>query len=210
MIDSRCGLRAESGKQVWENVLLTSSGWYSSFEKFDESTVKKNILNHFKDMLRKPAEQAKVLFIPTAANSDESRPAAGSCLADLLSAGILPNNIRIYDIDGSLTADQAMEYDVIYFTGGDTQYLLDRINATGFNVSLKNFVDNGGVYVGVSAGSMIATNNLPNNLGLINCTLSVHEESGSKVGIIDVSENPHIALKDSNPILIHGDKYKII
>jgi len=55
----------------------------------------------------------------------------------------------------------------VYFTGGSPQYLLERINSTGFNRSLKQYIDYGGVYVGVSAGSVVAANNLPDNLGFI-------------------------------------------
>jgi hypothetical protein len=45
---------------------------------------------------------------------------------------------------------------------------------------LKNFVYEKGVYIGVSAGSWTATNNLPDSLGYINRTLSVHAEVGIK------------------------------
>ena len=149
---------AESGKQVWENVLLTDSGWYSSFE----GGVQQAILDRFLLMLGKPAEEAKILFCPTAANSDESRPAAGKCFAELLSAGILPNNIRIYDIDGTLTVEQAMRYDVVYFTGGDTEFLMQRLKETGFDDIVKKMVYSNKVYVGASAGSLIATPNINN------------------------------------------------
>jgi cyanophycinase-like exopeptidase len=102
------------------------------------------------------------------------------------------------------------QYDVVYFTGGDSRYLLDRINDTGFNASLTDFVNNGGIYVGVSAGSIIATNEFPDSLKFINCTLSVHAEIGNEISIIDTSVSPHIHLKDSNAILIHGQKIEII
>lgn len=180
-------------------IILTSAGFETE-----------RILEALEELLEKNSSEIKALFVPTAAISPEAVAVLPKCMNDLLKVGILSENICVFDLHRNMEYSELNQYDVVYFTGGDTQYLLDRINATGFNVPLKNFVNNGGVYVGVSAGSMIATNNLPNNLGLINCTLSVHEESGSKVGIIDVSENPHIALKDSNAILIHGDKYKII
>jgi dipeptidase E len=99
---------------------------------------------------------------------------------------------------------------VIYFTGGHSRYLLDRINDTGFNKPLGEFVDNGGVYVGVSAGSIIATNEFPDSLKLINCTLSVHADNGTKTGDIEVYAHPHIDLKDGNAIFILGDKYQIV
>ena len=168
---------AESGKQAWRNVLLTDSGWYKSYE----GGLHKHILERFHTMLGMPAGQANVLFIPTAANSDEARPAAGKCFAELLSAGIAPNNIRVYDIDGSLSLEQAMQYDVIYFTGGDTGHLLRRMRETGFDEIIKKMVYANKVYVGASAGSLIATPNISNSnnekaagLCLANVYLSFH------------------------------------
>jgi len=206
---------AEAGKQSWENVLLTDSGWYSSFDSFSESTVKKNILSRFKVMLGKPAEQAKVLFIPTAANSDESRPAAGSCFAELLSAGILPNNIHIYDIDGSLTLEQAMQYDALYFTGGDTGYLLRRIKETGFDRIIKKMVYANKVYVGVSAGSLIATPNIGEpyekdtaGLCLIHSYLSFHCPEGTDARTD--TPLPYIPLSGGQALAVSWSGYEII
>ena len=205
----------ESGKQAWQNVLLTDSGWHSSFDNFSENTVKKNILNQFYDMLGKPVAQAKVLFIPTAANSDESRPAAGSCFADLLSAGILPNNIKVYDIDGSLSLEKALEYDVIYFTGGDTDYLLQRIKETRFDNIIKEMVYANKVYVGTSAGSLIASPNIGDpydkktaGLCLIHAYLSFHCPEGTKPKT-DLPL-PHIPLTSDQALAVTWDGYKMI
>ena len=206
---------AESGIQKWHNVLLTDSGWHSSFERFDESTVKKNILQQFHKMLGMPPEQAKVLFVSTAANSDESYPAAGACFADLLSAGILPNNIRIYDVDGSLTAEQAMIYDAIYFTGGDTAHLLRRMKETGFDEIVKKMVYANKLYVGVSAGSLIATPNIGDcsdketmGLCLINAYLSFHCPEGVPART-DLSL-PHIPLTGNQALVVSWDGHELI
>jgi len=44
------------------------------------------------------------------------------------------------------------------------------------------FVGNGGIYVGVSAGSYVAAGNFSESLGYLKAELSVHTESGSDVG----------------------------
>jgi hypothetical protein len=206
---------AESSKQAWQNVLLTDSGWYSSFERFDESTVYQNIIRWFRQMLGKPAEQAKVLFIPTAANSDKFRPAAGACFAELLSAGILPNNVHVYDINGTLTLEQAMTYDIVYITGGDTGYLLRRIKETGFDKILKKMVYANKVYVGASAGSLIAAPNIGNpynketaGLCLINAYLSFHCPKGTKART-DLPL-PHIPLTGGQALAVSWDGYELI
>ena len=182
-----------------KKILLTSSGFDSN-----------NVLGLFKSLFDKEMSSVKSLFIPTAANSPEAIAVLPECMNDLLKADIISKNICVFDLHCNMEYNELCQYDVVYFTGGDTQYLLDRINNTGFNESLNNFVENGGVYVGVSAGSMVATNNLTNNLGFINCTLSVHTEVASVVGTIDVSDNPHIDLKDGGAILILDNKYEIV
>jgi peptidase E len=216
MADSRCGV------QKWENVLLTDSGWYSSFDRFDESTLKPNILRRFHQMLGKPPEQVKVLFIPTAANGDESRPAAGACFAELLSAGILPNNMHIHDIDGTLTLDQAMRYDVVYVTGGYTPHLLRRVKETGFDEIVKSMVYANKVYVGASAGSLIATPNIgihPDHTGtpydletaglcLVQAYLSFHNPEGTPART-DLPL-PHIPMTGGMALAVRWDGYEII
>lgn len=173
---------AESGKHGWKNVLLTDSGWSGSLD----GGALDAILRRFWAMLGKPPALAKVLFITTAANSDASRPAAGKCFAELLCAGILPNNIRLYDINGTMTLEQALRYDAVYFVGGDANHLMRRLKASGFGDIVKEMVCANKVYVGASAGSLIATPNIgePHNeatagLCLVNAYLSFHNPKGT-------------------------------
>lgn len=180
-------------------VLLTSSG----FEN-------KRIMEVFHSLFEREPSQLKALFVPTAANDVDAIAVLPKCMNDLLNAGIPEGNITVFDLHRNMPIEELSQYDVVYFTGGSPHYLLQRINDTGFNKSLEQFVKNGGVYVGVSAGSWIATNNLPNNLGYINCTLSVHMKVGTKNGPIDTSVNPHIDLTANNVLLIKGNDYFVI
>ena len=180
-------------------ILLTSSG----FEN-------KRIMELFHSLFDKEPAEIKALFIPTAAKDAGAIAVLPKCMNDLLNAGILENNIAVFDLHRDMPYEELRQYDLVYFTGGSPQYLLERVNATGFNISLYQFIENGGVYVGVSAGSWIATNNLPDNLGLINCTLSVHTKIGTKNGMIDVTANQHIDLTGNNVILILGDEYQVV
>jgi len=202
---------ADSGRLAWKNVLLTDSGWSGSFDGGNPD----NVLRRFWDMLGKPASQAKVLFIPTAANSDKSRPAAGECFAELLSAGIMPNNLHIYDIDGMLTLEQAMQYDAVYFTGGDTGYLLQRMRETGFDEIVKKMVYANKVYVGASAGSLIAAPNIGNpynketaGLCLVNAYLSFHCPKGTEART-DLPL-PHIPLTGGQALAVSWAGYELI
>lgn len=69
--------------------------------------------------------------------------------------------------------------------GGDTTYLLERVNATGFSKSLMEYIKGNGMVIGVSAGSLLFSNNLAGNLGLINTRLDVHCPDGERRGKVE-------------------------
>ncbi len=101
---------------------------------------------------------------------------------DLLKCGVFDENIRVYDLHAGMEIEELRNYDVVYLCGGDTQYLLDRINDTKFNKSLMEYIHSNGFVMGVSAGSLIFANNLRGNLGLIDTRLEVHCAEGEKRG----------------------------
>ena len=145
------------------NVLLTSCGLET-----------KTIEAAFMDMLPKQPESIKALFIPMAAISPDAIEVLPKCLNDLLKCGIKRENICVYDLHELMEDSELKLYDVVYLCGGDSKYLLRRINESGFDKRLKRFIERGGVVVGVSAGSVVFANNIENNLGLLPCGLNVH------------------------------------
>lgn len=205
---------AESGKQVWGNVLLTSAGWFDDVA----GRVKANIRDRFLKMINETAgdvKKAKVLFIPTAAVDDEAKLMAEKCMDELLGAGILKENIYTYDTDGSIALEAAMEYDALYFTGGDTGHLLKRIKETGFDEIIKKMVYANKVYVGASAGSIIATPNIgmpydenTAGLALVNVYLSVHQPPDGKPR--NDLPLPHIALTDNQALAVSMKSFEVV
>lgn len=200
----------EAGMQAWGNVMLTSAG----FEDF-ESKPKSNIVNRFLQMLGKPIAEAKVLFIPAAAIDEEAVKMADWCKKELLRLGVKDDNIFVYNLDDSITETEAMQYDVIYFTSGSTSHLLKRVRETSFDVIVKKMVHSNKVYVGVSAGSIIATPNIGDpfhqdtaGLCLVNAYLSVHCPADAEART-DLPL-PHIALTDNQALVVRWDGYEMI
>ena len=179
-------------------ILLTSAGFET-----------KVISNSFLDFVGKEPNEIKALFIPTAAIFPAAIAVLPKCMEDLLNIGIPTENIKVFDLHRSMTVGELSEFDAVYFTGGSPQYLLDRINATGFNIPLNDYVNKGGVYVGVSAGSIVAAGNLPNNLGYLKASLRVHLETGTASSVFDNESVTQIDLTN-NAVLIKNDVYKII
>lgn len=183
------------------NVLLTSCG-------FETEIIKQRFLK----MLNKEVSQVKAIFIPTAANSPDAIEVLPKCLNDLLKCGITKDNIFVYDLHNILDIDISEEYDVIYLCGGDPEYLLNRINEQGFNKEIKTFIDHGKIVVGVSAGSMIFANNMPDNLGLLQCTLDVHcsDDDCEKTGSYDPNRKDRIKLGNNQAIIFENDNLIIM
>ena len=179
-------------------ILLTSAGFET-----------KAISDAFLSFVGKEPKEIKALFIPTAAIFPAAIAVLPACMDDLLNIGILPENIKVFDLHRSMTVEELSAFDAVYFTGGSPQYLLDRINDTGFNMPLNEYVNNGGVYVGVSAGSIVAAGNLPNSLGYLKASLRVHLEAGTEPGVFDNNAVMQIDLTDSTAVIIN-DKYEII
>ena len=180
-------------------VMLTSTG-------FDN----KNIETGFLSLLTLPPKEAKALFIPTALNSEEAKEYIPVFKEDLLKAGVLHANIVTYDLDQPLAEDALLKYDVVYVCPGSPEYLLERMRDTGFLTPLRRFMNAGGIYLGVSAGSDVAGNNFPDGLNLVNVHIVTHAEKGSEAGRIDCSQTKTIYLTDNQALLINGDTVSVI
>ena len=183
------------------NVLLTSCGLETE-----------NIEKIFKSMLKKEVSEIKAMFIPTAADSPDAIEVLPKCLNDLLKCGIVRENIFVYDLHDEIKDNIYDNYDVIYLCGGNPNYLMRRINEQGFNIKLMEYINKGGIVVGVSAGSMIFANNIEGNLGLLNCTLDVHysDESCEKSGRYQKNRQERIRLGNTQALIFDNDSIVIV
>lgn len=183
------------------NVLLTSCGLET-----------KTIEAAFMAMLPKPLESIKAMFVPTAAISPDAIEVLPKCLNDLLKCGIKRENICVYDLHEPMGETALKLYDVIYLCGGDSEYLLKRINESGFDKGLEKFMEQGGIVVGVSAGSVIFAGNIENNLGLLKCDLSVHysDEDCETAGTYPIDRKEKIRLGNRQAIVLNDDDIIII
>lgn len=178
------------------NVILTSCGLETQ-----------RIEEQFTDMLPKSPSETKAIFIPTAANSPDAIDVLPKCLNDLVKCGINRDNIFVYDLHNVLENDIINNYDVIYLCGGSPDYLLKRINENKFRNQLLEFISLGKIVIGVSAGSMIFANDIPNNLGLLKCGLDVHcnDEIREKAGRYVKDRKERIKLGNTQAIFFEGD-----
>lgn len=177
-------------------VLLTSCGLETE-----------NITNKFIDMLCKNTAEARAIFIPTAAVDADAIGVLPKCMNDLLKCGIKKENITVYDLHKPMTAEKAKRYDIIYICGGNTEYLLERINEIDFGTRIKEFIADNRLVVGVSAGSIIFADNLKNNIGLLRRCLNVHcdDKQCNAAGAVDLTAISPIMLGNCQGLVFESE-----
>ena len=116
-----------------------------------------------------------------------------------------------------------LDIDVIYISGGNTFGTMKLIRDAGFDKAIINYVQNGVVYIGGSAGAHIATANISRvakydvdtygltdflGLGLYNGILICHYDEDRRSDFEELKslgQHPVTALTDSDSILIKDD-----
>jgi dipeptidase E len=126
-----------------KTLLLTSNGMQ----------MKKEIVK----LLQKPAYDITVVFISTAAKSEENLEYLR--MDWTIMRDEMGFNVEEYDIEGKTEAEvmKALEFkDIIYVEGGNTFYLLKMMRACNFEKIIRKLLKAGKVYIGSSAGSIVA------------------------------------------------------
>lgn len=126
-----------------KTILLTSAGM----------NVKEEIIK----ILPKPANQIKIAYIITATNGLGGYDIKKD--TDIEPMKDIGFQIFYVDIEGKNEQeirDLLKDKDIIYVQGGNTFYLLKYVRESGFDKIVKDLVDKGVIYIGVSAGSYIA------------------------------------------------------
>lgn len=120
-----------------KKLILTSSG-------LDNKKVQEEFLR----LLPKKVEEIKVLLI-FGVKTEEEMFYVQESKNELINIGVLEKNILEANINDDLNSERFGNFDVIYFCGGNTYYLLDRIRKNNFDKLIESFVKKGGIYLGL-------------------------------------------------------------
>ncbi|MEK7167143.1 MAG: Type 1 glutamine amidotransferase-like domain-containing protein [Patescibacteria group bacterium] len=126
-----------------KTLILASSGNF----------IAANNVDHF---LPKPLSKAKILYVITASKKVNNTSYAERTRQKM---DELNFSFTEYDIVGKTEEElkKALRtHDIIYIEGGNTFYLLKAVRDTAFEKVVKEAIENGLVYWGVSAGAYIA------------------------------------------------------
>lgn len=196
------------------HLFLTSSGLSES--------MKRKLFS----LIGKTPEEVKVLYIPTAGmETDGAREGFAVCLHELAAMGIRSEHILIYNLElmvswdytrtysayikelpmvsRMLTPDELQSFDVVFVSGGDCAVLCREMKRTGFDEVLREGINSGVIYVGISAGSMYAAGNMEDGLHMIPNVLAPHWRGQGMRDVPDSSKE--ILLKDGQAIYMEGN-----
>jgi len=112
-------------------------------------------LDLIKELLPKPASELKVAFIKTAADPYEDQSFVEADRNKLIELGFSVKDVDLKNKTLIELEDDFKNIDLILMAGGNTFYLLDHIRKSGFDQLLPRLLNNGLIYIGSSAGSIV-------------------------------------------------------
>lgn len=107
--------------------------------------------------------------------------------------GINIKQVDYYDLDCEYDEDiidQIFGYDVIHLSGGNTFYFLDLMRKRQFIPKLLNYLNKGGILVGVSAGSILMTQTI--EIARMEDEDVVGSPDTKALGLVDFEILPHM------------------
>lgn len=142
----------------------------------------------------------RVLFITAAAvpyGLDPRPEWLDETLNDINKIADAVDEVSLEDIDA--IPDDLSAYDAIFVSGGNSFYLAYRLQETDFGQTLRSYVEQGGVYVGSSAGVIILMSSIEAFAPADHPEEAPHVCPG--LGLIDFALIPHADHEKYGPIM---------
>lgn len=192
--------------------------------------LQKETRNYFLDLLNKKPKDTTVAFIPTAADPEDDKWFVKAALDEIAEIGMKVVGIDLKKENKTSLKNKLSTCDIVYVNGGNTFYLLDWVRKSGFDEIVKQQVNEGKIYIGVSAGSIITGPNIEisgwgdgdkntvnlndlTGLNLVNFSISPHFIESDRQLLDEMSKKvsyPVVALSNSQAIMITNDKIEIV
>lgn len=150
---------------------------------------------------------------------------AGFTVSDYTITGKSKEKIKVY----------LKSMDVIYISGGNTFYLLEKIQQSNCAAVIRDYVENGKIYIGTSSGSIVAGPDIYPTYRLDNVKKAPNLKGYQGLGLVDFVVLPHwgsddfrklylehrlehayttgnkiILLTDYQYVYVEGERYRII
>jgi dipeptidase E len=199
--------------------------------KFLLTSVYTNVADELLKLLNDNPETITVAFIATAADVYEDKWFVESDRSKLISQGFKIREVSLVSKNVEELEKDISDCKVIFVSGGNTFYLLQKVRESGFDKVIKKLVPTDIIYVGSSAGSILVTptiaiagvepgdENIPGltdltSMGLVDFEISPHtpetvsHESNQKYKATSISSLYEI--DNQTAVCVEGDMVKVV
>ena len=114
----------------------------------------------FEDFAGEPVNGKKIVFIPTASLVEKVRFYVDDDRKAFEKLGLIIEELEISTANTEEIATALERNDYIFISGGNTFYLMQELKKKGADKLLMEQINNGKLYIGTSAGSIIASPNI--------------------------------------------------
>ena len=133
----------------------------------------------------------RVTFIPTASIVEDVVFYVKEGKKSLEKLGLIVDELEISTASTDEIERKIKNNDFIYVTGGNTFFLLQELKRTGADKLIISEVENGKVYIGESAGSIVTSNNIEYVEDMDNIEKAPNLKEYRGLGLINFYPIPH-------------------
>ena len=144
-----------------------------------------------KKFLDKNTESKKILFIPTAANVEEYKKYMHLTQKAFEDFGYEVENFDVSVFSEEIAKEKLSEAKIVFISGGNTFYLLQELKRKNLITYLKERIENGLLYIGESAGSVIAAPDIEYASVIDDKTVATELDDYAGLNLIDFYIVPH-------------------
>lgn len=144
-----------------------------------------------KKFLDKNTESKEILFIPTATNVDEYKKYIHLTQKAFEDFGYEVENFDISIFSEEIAKEKLSQAKIVFISGGNTFYLLQELKRKNLTSYLKERIENGLLYIGESAGSVIAAPDIEYASIVDDKTLATELDDYTGLNLVDFYIVPH-------------------
>ena len=144
-----------------------------------------------KKFLDKNTESKKILFIPTATNVDKYKKYIHLTQKAFEDFGYEVENFDISIFSEEIAKEKLSQAKIVFISGGNTFYLLQELKRKNLTSYLKERIENGLLYIGESAGSVIAAPDIEYASIVDDKTLATELDDYTGLDLVDFYIVPH-------------------
>ena len=149
------------------------------------------VLDKIVDILPAKPELLKLAFIPTARDPYHITAKVDPEKEKLKSMGFSIKTVDLKNKSKEQLRKELENIDVIFVAGGNTFYLLEKTIESGFDSLLKELINNGVIYIGSSAGSVLVGPDIDITRELDDPNKAPRLSTTKGVGLVDFIVLPH-------------------